>query len=379
MLEIGIDRVLFKNLNICQVDEKSLKEKGFVVIQDNDKSVRIMRGIGGEDVHINYIKVSKQHDSSLVINELRVGQKDIRGEGFTDSREYEHLDSTLPRAISKTKTNENNISNMANLEKSLDVIEKELEGLGFGKVDLLKAEVKELEINGNIDLDRPFKEYERVLTYFQELLPKRLKLDTNNSYKPNEEYTGFKSGNKSVSLKMYDKRANIMRKSGQDIGKERLRIEYSFLNERKIRDTFGTIKFSELVRNDFEEIDRVFRQQLEGDLVKGLSDDIESQLRLSMREIARYKKAGVKMSGQELIFDNDILDIEIVLAALKENTSKGNYARECKVLINRSLEGKQEKLFGNIARINEILEVLGYGLIKLEMTNHIEKEVEKHY
>lgn len=379
MLEIGIDRVLFKNLNIYQVDERLLKENGFVVIQDNDESVRIMRGRGGEDVHINYIKVSRQHDSSLVINELRVGQKDIRGEDFTDSREYEHLDSTLPRAISKTKTNENNISNMTSLEKSLDVIEKELEGLGFGKVDLLKAEVKELEINGNIDLDRPFGEYERVLTYFQELLPKRLKLDTNNSYKPNEEYTGFKSGNKSVSLKMYDKRANIMRKSGQDIGKERLRIEYSFLNERKIRDTFGTIKFSELVRNDFEEIDRVFRQQLEGDLIKGLSKDIERQLRLSMREIARYKKAGVKMSGQELIFDNDILDIEIVLAALKGNTRSNHYARECKTLINRALEGKQEKLFGNVARINEILEVLDYELIKLEMTNHIEKEVAKHY
>lgn len=376
--KVGIDRILCKGLNIKQVDIELLKAKGFTVIQDNDKSIRILNDKDGETVQINYIKVSRKQDDSLKINELRIGQKEIRANIY-NRIDYDHLDATLPASISDTKTNESNVSNTIDLLRAINAIEDELEGLGFGRLDLLEAELKQVEININIDLKKPFKEYEHVLNYMQELLPVRIKSDINNNYKPNEEYTGFKVGNKSITLKMYDKRANIKRLTGQDIGKERLRIEYSLLSERKIRETLGANKLGEVVKDEFNLIDRAFRMLLNSDLIDRIYKDIDKQIRHAKREIKKRKEARTKLSGQEYIFDHEVLDLEIVLEALRSNTAKSNYARESKTLINRAIEGKQINLFGNIEKLNEILEKLGRETVEIKLTNHIKKELKKHH
>lgn len=376
--KIGIDRILCKNLNIKQVDLDLLKAKGFTIIQDNDKSIRILNDKEGQAVYINYIKVSRKQDDTLKINELRIGQKEIETNVF-NKIEYDHLDVTLPKTISDTKTNESNINNTIDLLRSIKAIEDELEGLGFGRVDLLETELKQLEININIDLDRPFKEYESVLNYMQDLLPRRIKTDINNNYRPNEIYTGFKVGNQSINLKMYDKRSNIKRISGQDIGRERLRIEYSLLSERKIRETLGSDRLGEIVKDDFKLIDKTFKKLLEDDLIKRLYKDIGDQIKHATSEIKRYKDTKTKLSGMEYIYDHDVIDIEIVLKAIKENTRSNHFARECKTLINRSIEGKQINLFGNMEKINEILKKLGQDPVEIKLTNHVKKELKKHY
>lgn len=377
--KIGLDRVLLKGLNILQIDTKLLKARGFTVIQDNSKCIRVMRDTEGKETYINYIKVSKRQDETLLINELRVGQKEIDTNIFSNKVDYEHLDITLPKSLSETRTNENNVSNTVELLESLKLIQDELEGLGFGKVNLLEAEIKEMEINQNIELERPFKEYERVLEYMQGLLPNRLKSDLNSNYKAGNQYSGFKAGNKTMNIKMYDKKANVLRKSKKDIGKERLRIEYSFLNEQKIKDVFGDNRLGYIVKDDFNLIVKAFKQMLQDDLVDRLYKDIDKQLKQATRELVRYKSEKTKLSGMEYIFDHNVFDIEIILGALKKNTPKGNYARECKNLIDRSLEGKQKYLFGNIDKLNEILGEMGQAKIDIEMTKHIEKTVAKYY
>lgn len=376
--KVGIDRIICKDLEIKQVNIELLRSKGFIVIQD-EKCIRILKDDEGKDAYISYIRVSKEQDNTLLINDLKIGRLKKETNIFNGMVDYEHLNINLPKGISKTRTNENNISNTDDLMQSIKAVQDELEGLGFGMVNILNTELKEIEINVNVDLKKPFKEYEKVLSYLQDLLPKRLKSEVNNNHKPKDRYTGFQSGNKSINIKMYDKRANIWKKTGQEIGKERLRIEYSLLNEQKIKDVFGSNKLNEIVADEFELIDKAFKRLLQADLLNNLYKDIDKQLKHATKEIGRYKATKTKLSGQEYIFDNDILDIEIVLGALKENTLSNHYSRECKTLISRVLEGKQVKLFGNIEKLNEILEVLGQEKVDIKTTRNIKKLVNKYH
>lgn len=379
IIKVGIDRILCKGLHIKQIDIDLLRSRGFTVIQENNKAIRILKNPEGQDVSINYIKVSRERDKTLKINELRIGQKEIDTVTYQDKINYTHLDVTLPRATSATGTNENNVNSSIDLMKALEAIQDELERLGFGRLNLLGVELKEIEINVNINLDRPFQEYEKALTYLQGLAPLRIKTDINSTYKPSEIYTGFKVGNQSIQLKMYDKRANIKRKTGKDIGLERLRIEYTLLSERKIMETLGSNRLKDIIDNDFKTISKAFMDLLKSDIIDKIHKDTNRQIKHATREIERYKRARTKLSGQEYIFDYEVLDIEIVLQALKENTTRGNYAKQSKTLIDRCIEGKQVYLFGNVEKLNEILEKLGQETIKIPLTRHVRKQVKNTF
>lgn len=378
-MRIGIDRVLLKHLEIKQIDINSLQANNFTVIKDNEKNIRIFKdATTGEDIKINYIKVSKKHNKSLVINELRIGRMEIQG-ALLNKINYEHLDVTLPISLSDKRTNESNISTTEELRQALGEVEKELEYLGFGKVDLLNTELKEMEVNLNIELERPFREYERVLNYFNSLLPTRLKRCTNAKYKAQNNYTGYKVGNGSVTLKMYDKRTDILKKTKIDIEKELLRIEYSFMNEQKIKDTFGSNKLKDI---DFEVLAETYRGLLYDDLIKRLYKDIDRQLNHAVREIEQYKKTTGGISAIDSYlknYQNNLIDIEIVLGALKELDRSSHFSREAKKAIKSALEIEGVVLFGNINKVNEILKALEYEEIKIKMTPSIIKTVKKHY
>lgn len=376
--KVGIDRIVLKELDIKQMDKEILINRGFVVIQDSENNIRIMKD-RGEDIGINYIKVSKTKDKSLLINELVIGCKEIE-RNVLNKLEYERLDITLPKAISQSKTNEENISNTDDLKESLKAMEEDLEGLGFGKVDLLKAEIKELEINVNIELEKEFIEYERVLEYLRDLLPNNKNTSINNSYKPKGKYTGFKTGNQSIILKMYDKRENIKRLDSRDIGKEQLRIEYKLMNEKKIRDIFKTIKLNEIVKDDFKGIDQAFKSILKKDLVDRVYKDIDRQIRHAEREIEKCKDIG-GISATDLYLKNhqaDLLDIEILLEGMRKTERVNHYSRNCKKVIRSAKEIEGINLYGNIKKLNEILENLEMEKIENTITKGIKKEVEKH-
>lgn len=378
-MNIGIDRILLKNLNIEQINTEILKKKGFVVIQDNETNIRIFKDAAtGEETKINYIKVSKTQDKALLLNELRIGRMETERAVFNQI-DYEHLDITLPNSLSIQRINDKNINTSLELKQALGEVEKELEYLGFGKVDLMDTELKELEINCNIELERPFNEYERVLDYINSLLPSRLKSVVNAKYKAKDDtFTGFKAGNGSITLKMYDKRTNILKKTGIDIEKELLRVEYSLLNEQKIKDTFGSNKLKDI---DFKELAETYKDLLYDDVVKRIYKDINKQLNHAIREIKAYKAIGGISAIDNYLknYQSNLLDIEIVLSALKEIERPNHYSRQSKKTIKSAMEIEGITLFGNINKINEILKALEYKEIKLNMTKGIEKEVKKHY
>lgn len=375
---IGIDKMLLKKLNIGQADIEVLKKNGFIVIQDDKSTARIFKDAKtGEEIAINYIKVSHKHNPDTLINDLKIGKAEIEG---IRGVEYEHLNITLPKGISNTRTNEKNINNTDDLNRSIGRYEEELEVLGFGKTHLKDTEVKEIEINANIELERPFQEYKEVFEYLRGLLPRGIKSLSNGSYEPRGVYTGFIVGNGSVNLKFYDKKTNISNKYGIELEKELLRVEYTFLNEQKVKLVFGSNKFEEVTK-DFKEIEGVFKKTLGADLINRIYQDIDNQRKHAVRHIKKYKEVGGISATNNYLKNHqaDLLDIEIVLSALRDTETKKNYSRQAKETISSTREIEGKKLFGNINKLNEILEKLGFEEIKLDMTRGIRKEVEKYY
>lgn len=371
---IGIDRAVLKNIDFRQIDTE-LIGKNFVVMQGNKKhSFRIMRNQSGEELFINYVKISKSKGYIGSFNELIIGAKEI----LNTINPYEFLDTTLPSVLSEKGLNVNNINDVESLKKSLEILERELNQLGFGQVDLKKAQIEELELNINIELERDFKEYERALEYFRGLLPKRLKTKINSPFYPNEVYTGFKVGNNSVSFKIYNKRAQILDDHKEDIGAECLRLEYRLLSAKKIKDAFGHNEVEELLK-DFDQVERVFRAQLEKDLINKLEKDIQDQLKNTIKKLKDYKTKSGKSAIDEFIKNEELLDIELILGALKKTELKSNYSRECKKAIKSAQGVKRTKLFGNIALLNELLEKIGYNKIEIETTKSVKKLLEKQY
>lgn len=375
---IGIDKMLLKKLNIGQADIEVLKKNGFIVIQDDKSTARIFKDAKtGEEIAINYIKVSHKHNPDTLINDLKIGKAEIEG---IRGVEYEHLNITLPKGISNTRTNEKNINNTDDLNRSIGRYEEELEVLGFGKMHLKNTEIKEIEINTNIELEKPFQEYKEVFEYLRGLLPKGIKRLNNGSYEPKGLYTGFVVGNGSVNLKFYDKKTNISNKYGIKLEKELLRVEYTFLNEQKIKSVFGSNEFEEVTK-DFKEIEGVFKKTLGADLINRIYEDIENQRKHAVRHIKKYKKIrGISATNNYLKnHQADLFDIEIVLTALRDTELPNHYSRQAKETISSTREIEGKKLFGNIDKLNEILEKLGFEEIKLDMTRGIRKEVKKYY
>ncbi|HEY5588538.1 MAG TPA: hypothetical protein VIK86_06235 [Candidatus Paceibacterota bacterium] len=372
---IGIDRAVLKNIDFKKIDTDIIG-KNFVVMQGNkNHSFRIMKNQYDEKLFINYVKISKSKGYIGSFNELIIGVKEV----LSTTVPYEFLDSTLPNVLDTKRINVNNINDGESLKKSLNILEQELNHLGFGEIDLRKAKIEELELNININIAEEFNKYEKVLEYFRGLLPKRLKTKINSPFYPNEVYTGFKVGNDSINFKIYDKKKQLLDERKTDIGEECLRLEYRLLGAKKIKSIFKHNEVEKLLE-DFGQVESVFKHQLESDLINKLDKDIRAQIKDTIKILKEYKVNKNKKSAiDEYIKNEELLDIEIILGALKDTEIHNNYVRECKKAIESAQGVRKTKLFGNIALLNEILEKLGYREIKINTSKIIEKLVKKYY
>lgn len=374
--DIGIDRMVLKGFKIEQIDINKLKEKDFIVLQDSDNALRLFKDAETDkEVGVNYIKISKETDENLYINELVIGRLEI-DTNVLNKVDYERIDLTIPNILSPTKTNEKNANTTNEIERALSIVKSELKGLGFGEVNLKDAEIKRLEMNANISLNKPFKDYERVLGYLQGLAPKRLKKGVNQTHRPNNIYTGFKIGNKSICLKMYDKRENIKKKHDKDIGQELLRIEYVLESEKKIKEVLKSNILSEIIENNLESVKRAFKELLSKDIISKLYESIKSQERQAIRYLRENKGSGKTSAVDRYLKDyqTDILDIEILLYAIKK-TSGSNYMRDSRKALKSVKKVTGTQMIGNINKLNEILNKLGYESVEIDISNKLKKEL----
>lgn len=361
------------------MDKEKLLRKGFIVKEEASEMSRMVLDRNDERNCINYINVSNKTKQDLMFNELVIGRKKFNKNLVYGFQDYEWVDVTVPSVLNEDRTNETNVSDLSELIEAFEKVEEELYELGFGNVYLLGGKVKNMEINCNIPLRCSFKEYKRVMEYIKELLPYRMRKKS-LGFSVCKGYSGWKSGNGSVDLKIYDKRKELKDKKGKDIGYELLRIEYTFLNSQKIKSIFGTNELKKIVGDDFEAVRKAFRECLRKDIVEKLYEDIEIQRKHCIKAIKEYKKLGGISSIDAYLknYQNEIIDIEIVLSALKE-IEKSNYARECRRAIKSASEIKGINLFGNIDKINEVLGALGYEKICLDMNENTKKMLREHY
>lgn len=371
--QIGIDRIVLKAIDIQQVNVGLMRQS--FLIRENGEYFRIMiDGAGEGQIKVSYIKVKSTEGITLKINELDIGVKKVNNQLIP----YEYLDATLPSLLDDKGLNVNNIQDVTSFIKSLEILEQELQELGFGQVDLKKAQIEELELNINIAIAREFGEYERPLKYIKGLLPRTLKKEQEYRNRVTGDYTGFKCFNNSISFKIYNKRAQVQEEHNHDIGEELLRLEYRLLSGEKVKDLLGHNQVEELIK-DFKQIERAFRVRLEKDFINKLEKDIQDQLKNTIKKLKDYKTKSGKSAIDEFIKNEELLDIELILGALKKTEHKSNYSRECKKAIKSAQGVKRTKLFGNIALLNELLEKMGYNKIEIETSKNVKKLLEKHY
>lgn len=378
---IGIDRiVLSMDMKEQRINREILSNIDAIVMQGNNKhSYRIMIDEDDQHLIINYIKIDKTKVDDIKFNSFTVGNKTTGG-GIIP---YNILDATLPKLLSGTSTNEKNISNTQDLEIVLKILEDQLEALGFGEIDLSKANIIEIEINTNIKLDAEFKEYEGALEYLRGLRRKDLRKLGSRGYEKQGQYTGWYDGNGSVVIKMYNKKEDIKTRDKVEIGQELLRMEYKLLSGRKVKDTLGHNVVKDLLDDQgFKGMQEAFKEMLYKDMIQRVEKNINIQVDHAVKHIKKYVEIGGGSSAIDEYLKNhqaNLLDIEVILEALRQVIRPANYARECRKAIKSTGKIEGKKLFGNINKLNEILIKLDYDPIKMDMTPVVKKEVEKHY
>ena len=94
-IKIGIDGILLKALNIGQANIRTLKDNNVLVIEGKgSKETRILKDSEtGEDLPINYIKISDTSNGTYLFTGLKIGARDVGG---IKNIEYEHLSTVMP-------------------------------------------------------------------------------------------------------------------------------------------------------------------------------------------------------------------------------------------------------------------------------------------
>ena len=218
-----------------------------------------------------------------------------------------------------------------------------------------------MEMNITIELTEKFNNYSHLLELMAKLTPSKKRYKTELYYDKENECTGIKLKNKSMTKKVYDKRKQMETEKEVKIvlDKEYMRIEDTLLHQDKIKNVFNTYNIAEITDTAVMEY---MQKSINEDLIKPLEKHIaEGNKKLLKIAKAEYKKNNKKwiqsfiisaltetIKGVPILVDKQqILD---VMAQMIPN--KSNYNRALKRAAN-DLD-KLNKYVGNIQKLSEI-------------------------
>lgn len=114
---------------------------------------------------------------------------------------------------------------------------------------------------------------------------------------------------------------------------------------------------------------------------ENIQEDIERRIDHAIKHIRANKSYGGISAIDQYIRDyqSKLPDIEIIIAALKEIESQATYTRECRRAIRAGQAVRGNNLFGNIEKVNKLLEKRGYKTIDLDITPTIKRELVINY
>lgn len=375
---IGIDKIVLSlKFNEFTINLDKLIDAGADIYYRTFKNpyIPFIDIQSGKTIKLNNLKLTNKNKEGLPFNTLMIGCKKNKSD-FCLS--YATLDVTLPTVL--RGTNEFPINDIITLKIIIGIIEQRLIDFGLN-VDLASSVFKELEINTNIYLKKAFYLYRFPLEYIKTLIPDTLKSDLNTSYGDPKTYTGFKVGNKSRSLKFYDKKIAIQNIYGENINNEILRIEYRLKNSTTIKNDLGFNTVGELINSGFKNVEDAFNHMFTKDVYNHMAKDIKIQ--------KRALKASFKKNGNiQCLLDYMPIDIKLILDTIKINDKNGNYSRNSKRLIQNAykkqkasdiIEINKFSYFGNIDKINEILDALQFKTFDFQLTGAVNNQLIEVY
>ena len=220
---------------------------------------------------------------------------------------------------------------------------------------------EEMEMNVTITLEDRFNEYTYLLELMAKLKPGKKRYKAEIYYSRDNECTGLKLKNKSMTKKIYDKRKQLEEEKEVKIilDKEYMRIEDTLLHQDKIKNVFGTYNLLEITD---EAISEYMKKSIFEDLIQPLEKHIATGnkvlLKIAKEEYKRNNKKWIQsfiisaltadIKGVPILVDKQqILDVIAIMI-----TNKGNYNRAIKRAVN-DLD-KLDKYTGNLLKLSEI-------------------------
>lgn len=216
-----------------------------------------------------------------------------------------------------------------------------------------------MEMNITIELTEKFNNYSHLLELMAKLTPSKKRYKTELYYDKENECTGIKLKNKSMTKKVYDKKKQLETEKEVKIvlDKEYMRIEDTLLHQNKIKDVFDTYNIAEITDTAVMEY---MKKSINEDLIKPLEKHIaegnKKLLKIAKAENKNNNKKWIQSfiisALTETIKGVPILvDKQQILDTIKA-IDKKNYSRSIKRAA-KDLD-KLNGYIGNFEKLSEI-------------------------
>lgn len=335
----GIDKTVIKPI-VTAFNYEKLSKFNNKVLDVTGMTLPILDRATGEYVEVSNVAVT----DGFVFKDFKSGVNVTNNNMIR----YNKLD------LSRMGTDDNNLIpyNMTTYKQHAERVisyMSDMYGIELDKNDL-KGEV--LELNTNIILDRPFKEYDYMLNVIAGVCKggkHRFKSQITKG-EGGEVETVILFNKSNISLKIYNKKLQLEEVKHQYINNEIMRIELTLKRQEVIEELFGTCYINEFTD---EQINKIFTEFVKVNIfdkmdkhIKDTEKELKKILKLEKEKDIRKWRRGFLLKGGYIAFDiQQILD-------LMRNENKKNYAMGIK-----KLQSDIEDLTGlhdNLLKFSEI-------------------------
>lgn len=274
-IRVGIDKATVKGFEIIKVDKDKLLSNNNVIYKNEKPSIVIGVNTDNKVFEYSYLRINDGN----IFNSLGVGIKANEGYGNIYSFIDLHIGNEDMFNLEPLT-----IGEYHSLLERLKSYLKERYGL---YIDFTKAKFGEIEISVTAVMNRPFIEYEYLLSQIVYLVPKRYSYTHHANKK--KAIIQFDFYNKSIKGKIYGEISKLNREHNINVQKHYMRIEYTLCTTKKIKSSLGT-------DNIYSVNDNIIKEWITSQITKDLIEPIYKHIDEANKEL-------IVMAQQEKIND----------------------------------------------------------------------------
>lgn len=275
--------------------------------------------------------------------------------------------NTLKITVSYPKYfNHNNgfeITTQSQISTVQDELIKVLEETFRAKVDVKNSKHTRIDFPINISNITDFREWNNVFQLIARATSdKDLTLYYGIDHKNKKQFTKglLVSVSSDLDINFYDQRANLKRKTNEDIGKEVLRVETRYKKDYVIKSKFGT---TDIKKIKLKQIREISRELIKNSVLDKLVLELQEQKDYITRELRQYMRTldtndTDKITKFIALYQTRIFDYEIVSLAIKDlklpPRTTNKYRKQAREALQHieSISGMEITYFNNLARVN---------------------------